>query len=50
MLSSSDRIFDTEEYSAAADIQMTVVYDEDVLSYPMVTHWDAEFSRGRRSL
>ena len=29
---------------------MTVVYGEDVPSYPMVTRWAAEFRRGRRSL
>ena len=29
--------------------RMTVVYGEDVPSYPMVKRWAAEFRRGRRS-
>ena len=30
--------------------RMTVVYGENVPLYPMVTRWDAEFRRDRRSL
>jgi len=30
--------------------RMTVVYGEDVLSYPMVTRWAAEFRQGIRSI
>ena len=44
------RVFDTAERSAAADTQAKFVYSENVPSYAIVTHWAAEFWRGRRSL